>query len=93
MAGAPLGNQNGAKGKRWRDAIDRALARRGKGEMVKAMDELADDYLDKVAGANGMDGYREFGDRYDGKPAQQVNIAGHDGQQFVVKFDSADENA
>lgn len=43
--------------------------------MMKALDELADDYLNQVV-AEKIAGYREFGDRYDGKAAQQLIHSG-----------------
>lgn len=69
---APLGNQNAVKAKRWSDAIDRALSKRSKGDGIKALDELAEKFLETVE-AGGMDGYRELGDRLEGKPVQTVN--------------------
>lgn len=70
--GAPVGNQNAIKAKRWSDAIDRALAKRSKGDGIKALDKLAEKFLDKVE-AGGMDGFRELGDRIEGKVIQPVS--------------------
>ena len=76
--GAPLGNQNAAKGKRWQQAIDRALAKRSKGDAIKALDELADKFLDSVATGDKdfVPGFSALGDRLDGKPAQALTVAG-----------------
>ena len=49
MAGAPLGNKNAAKAKVWHAAILRALDKRGAGDRVKALDELAAKLLELVA--------------------------------------------
>ena len=46
--GAPLGNQNAVKAKRWQQAIDRALERRSKSEAIAELDRLADVYLDTI---------------------------------------------
>jgi hypothetical protein len=69
--GAPLGNQNAVKGKRWADAIDRALAKRCKGDGIKALDELAEKLLQKCDEAD-LPALKELGDRIDGKAMQAV---------------------
>jgi hypothetical protein len=75
--GAPLGNQNALKGKRWSDAIDRALAKRCKGDGIKALDDLAEKLL---LMAEDMSALKELGDRIEGKPQQQVALdAKHSG--------------
>jgi hypothetical protein len=71
MAGAPLGNQNAAKAKVWHAAILRALDKRGAGDRVKALDELAGKLLELVATGD-LAALKEFGDRLDGKPAQTI---------------------
>ena len=71
MAGAPLGNQNARKAKLWTQALERALARRGKGDMIAALDELADKFLQVVEDMTAstekrgpsIDGFKEFADR------------------------------
>jgi hypothetical protein len=74
--GAPIGNQNAAKAKVWHAAIMRALERRQPADQrIKAIDELADKLLDLVA-AGDLPALKEFGDRMDGKPAQQVTLSG-----------------
>jgi hypothetical protein len=70
--GAPEGNTNAAKGARWRAAIDRALARRSKAEGIQELDRLADKFLDEVE-AQGINGYKELGDRLDGKAHQTLS--------------------
>lgn len=96
-AGAPEGNQNAVKAKRWNQAIDRALAKRSKGDGIKALDELAEKFLDALEeSAQGTEkrgpsfsGFDHLRDTLDGKPAQQVNLAGADGGPLkieVVKF-------
>lgn len=75
MAGAPVGNQNAAKAKVWHAAIMRALDKRGAGDRLKALDELAGKLLDLVATGD-LAALKEFGDRMDGKPAQSVTVAG-----------------
>lgn len=74
--GAPVGNQNAAKAKIWHAAIMRALERRQPADQrIKAIDELADRLLDLVA-AGDLAALKEFGDRLDGKPSQQVTLSG-----------------
>ena len=75
--GAPLGNQNGAKSKVWRAAIDRALERRtvSRADGIKEIDALADKLLELVSTGD-LPALKEFGDRMDGKPAQAVEMSG-----------------
>lgn len=80
--GAPVGNQNAIKAKRWSDAIDRALEKRSKAEGIQALDALAEKFLAEVEAA-GINGYKELGDRMDGKPAQ--TIVGADGGPVIVE--------
>lgn len=71
MAGAPLGNQNGAKGKDWRDAIRRATARIGEADYRRGLDKLADQFVAAV-GMGDIAAFREYGDRIDGKVPQAI---------------------
>jgi hypothetical protein len=73
--GAPVGNQNAAKAKVWHAAILRALDKRGAGDRVAALDELAGKLLELVATGD-LAALKEFGDRMDGKPAQAVAVSG-----------------
>lgn len=70
---APAGNQNAARAKVWRAAIERALERRSQSRTdgIKEIDALADKLLSLVA-AGDLPALKEFGDRIDGKPAQAV---------------------
>jgi hypothetical protein len=71
MAGAPVGNQNAVRAKRWQQAIQRALARASNKDIDSGLDTAADKLV-KLA----MDGDKwaleELGDRIDGKPAQTI---------------------
>lgn len=73
MAGAPKGNQNAARARVWRAAIERALDRRTKSRAdgIKEIDALAEKLLDLVAMGD-LAALKEFGDRIDGKPAQAI---------------------
>ena len=70
MAGAPLGNKNGAKENRlWGEAIRRAVTQRD-GETLRA---LADKLIEKAAEGD-VPALRELGDRLDGKPHQSADL-------------------
>lgn len=70
--GAPLGNQNGARAKVWRAAIERALERRKPAdERIKAIDSLADKLL-SLCDEGDLSALQELGNRLDGKPAQAI---------------------
>jgi hypothetical protein len=79
---APVGNQNAAKAKVWHAAILRALDKRGAGDRVAALDELAGKLLDLVSTGD-LAALKEFGDRLDGKPAQAVAVSG-DGEGGAI---------
>lgn len=86
--GAPLGNTNGAKAKKWTAALERALARHGgaKDESgiaptpeMKALDEIADKFVKAaVAGPSYQKGdpwagvVSNLGDRLEGKAVQTI---------------------
>ena len=78
---APLGNQNAVKGKRWAQAIDRALAERSRVMQVEALDELAEKLL-SACDAGDLAALKELGDRLDGKANQ--SISGPDGEAIPV---------
>lgn len=90
MAGAPQGNDNRVKGKRWQTAIDNALAKRGsRADGIQALDVLAEKLL-ALAEDGDLGALKELGDRLDGKAVQQSEISGPDGSaipmQTVVNF-------
>ena len=80
--GAPLGNQNAAKGRAWRDAINRALAKRSRVDAKEALDDLAEKFLAKCDEGE-MQGFRELGDRLDGKAPQA--ITGPEGASLEIR--------
>lgn len=71
--GAPLGNQNAAKGRIWQAAINRAIERRSRVEAREMLDDLADKLI-SLAHEGDLAALRELGDRLEGKPAQMVGI-------------------
>lgn len=80
--GAPLGNQNARKAKLWNQALERALTKRGKGDMIAALDELAEKFLDAVEEMTiptekrgpSIAGFSELADRLDGKSQQAIDL-------------------
>ena len=81
--GAPIGNQNAAKAKRFYDGLSRALARKGKtvdGGLNKVCDQLVE------AAVNGEQwAIKEVADRIDGRPAQSLTVAGDEDAPLVTK--------
>lgn len=79
MAGAPLGNTNGAKGRRWQDALNKALARFTSVDppvaIGAALDQIAYLVVEKALSGD-RDAITEIGNRLDGKPAQSVTVSG-----------------
>lgn len=79
--GAPVGNQNAARAKQWRAAIERALDRRAGADRAKALNDLAEKLLEKCDEGD-LGALRELGDRLDGKPAQAI-VGGEEGDRPV----------
>jgi len=69
--GAPLGNQNAARGRIWKAAIERALSKRARCDQVAALDELAEKLL-TLADQGDLGALKELGDRLEGKAVQAV---------------------
>jgi hypothetical protein len=99
--GAPVGNHNAAKGKQWMAAIERALERMGdpsinpdvpiaRSPRMKALDALADAFVRKLDAEQDLGFFREFGDRLDGKPKQQIEASGIDGGPITLSVTSDD---
>jgi hypothetical protein len=89
--GAPVGNQNAAKAKRWQDALHKALARfqteDGKVKAGEALDKIAEMVVLKAL-AGDKDSIAEIGNRLDGKPHQSVQLDG-DGEGGPVNLSLA----
>lgn len=87
--GAPIGNNNAGKAKRWSAAIDRALGKRAEGQSLKdaqeALDELAGKLLEAADNGDGW-ALKELGDRIEGKPAQSVTLSGDEDHPLVTKI-------
>ncbi len=88
MAGAPVGNQNAAKGRRWSKAIDRALQawpnRAVSLEINRGIDEAAFEFVSKLMAEKDLGFFRELGDRIDGKPPQAI-VGDDDHPPLAVK--------
>ncbi len=69
--GAPRGNTNGARDKRWERAIAAALEERSRVNQWDALQRIAHVLLNKCAEGD-MGAIKELGDRLDGRPAQIV---------------------
>ena len=79
--GAPLGNVNASKEKRWYETIDRAI-KQDDGQRLRA---AAEKLLD-LAAAGEPWAVKEIGDRLDGKPKQQTEISGPDGGEIQTSL-------
>lgn len=71
--GAPIGNQNAARGRVWRAAIERALDRRSqsRADGIKEIDAVAEKLVEAAFGGD-IAALKELGDRLEGKPAQAI---------------------
>ncbi len=82
QAGAPVGNQNAAKAKRWQKALERALARASSADVDAGLDTIADKVV-AAAQSGDVAAWKEIGDRMDGKAAQA--LVGADGGALVFE--------
>lgn len=73
--GAPVGNQNAARAKKWTSAIERALCRRSGKQLAEALDDLAEKFIEAVEKGD-LAAFREIGDRLEGKAAQSIALSG-----------------
>lgn len=80
---APKGNLYAAKDRRWRHAIETALANRSRAKQVEELEVLANKLIDM--GLEGdLGAIQEIGNRLDGKPAQA--IVGADGGPVMFEM-------
>lgn len=70
--GAPLGNQNAAKARKWREAIERSLARNSEGKTVAAGLDQAADKLVALMFEGDKWAIDHAADRIDGKVPQAL---------------------
>lgn len=81
---APIGNQNAARAKKWREAIMRALARKA-GSVDQGLDAAADKLASLAIDDGDKWAIEEIGDRIDGKPAQAIVGGGEDDPPISIK--------
>lgn len=81
--GAPEGNQNAVKGKRFQKAVERVLARKY-GDVDLGYEALAAKYIE-VAESKDPNILRDVADRADGKPKQQTEISGDPDNPLVIQ--------
>lgn len=85
MAGAPIGNDNRARSKRWAAAIERAVSAYPNApsdvdcsDLIVGLNKAAHQFVNKMLAENDLGFFREFGDRLDGKAKQQTEVTGAD---------------
>lgn len=88
--GGTLGNQNAAKGARWREAIERAINAwpeaydGGANDFMKGINAAAHAFVKQMMTDGDIAFFREFGDRLDGKSRQQLDIGGQTDNPLVT---------
>lgn len=92
MAGAPLGNKNGAKKRLpWSQALKRSLTRLAADNGEKSpnyrrgLDKVADAVVRDAAEGN-KDAWMELGNRLEGKPSQAIEVSGAGGGAIDLKW-------
>ncbi len=93
MAGAPLGNKNGAKKRLpWSQALKRSLTRLSENEGEKkpnyrrGLDRIADNVV-RQANEGNKDAWQEIANRFEGRPAVAVTISGDENKPLVHKVE------
>lgn len=93
--GGQPGNNNASKGRPWRDAIGRALAKKSRVEQIEALDVIAEKVVDAaLAGPSHEKGdpwlsaIHELADRLDGKAAQQIQLSGDEDSPLKIVHES-----
>lgn len=81
---APIGNTNATKGRRWAQAIERALEKRSRAAQIEALDDLAEKLLANCDQGD-MTALKELGDRLDGKPHQSTELTGANGGALLFQ--------
>lgn len=86
---APEGNKNSTLDKReFANAVRRLAVQEDGKRLRKVVESL---YAKAEEGE--VQAIKEIADRLDGKPAQQINHAGHDGEALQIVFTNSDSEA
>lgn len=89
LPGGKNGNKSFANHKRWQQALTKALADEGGGDADKGLLVIAKQCVAAAKGGD-MRAMREIGDRFDGKPAQAVELSGPDGGPMEIELSDED---
>lgn len=75
--GGQPGNQNGVKGRMWRNAIKAALEKRSesRADAQQALNDIAEQLIN-LASTGDMAALKELGDRIDGKAQSSIELSG-----------------
>ena len=89
--GAPTGNQNAAKAKRWEAAILRAVEAWPKepdsadcSALMIGLNKAAHEFVKGVYERGDLGFFKEFGDRLEGKSAQSLTLSGDEQNPLSV---------
>lgn len=89
--GAPVGNKNGARGTRWRAAIERAIEAypepvntENNNDKMRGINMAAMAFVNKMILDQDIQFFKEFGDRLDGKAVATTEVTGKDGAPLQV---------
>lgn len=80
---APPGNTNYIQGRRWKDAILRALQKRSRSDQIEALDDLAEKLIQGCE-AGDIAFLKEMGNRMDGKATQQIDATVRGNLAFIL---------
>ena len=83
-SGGQPGNKNAVRAKRFRNALERALAREGKGDMDAGLNALTTTLVREAKKGEAW-AMKEVADRIDGRVPQAVEMTGEGGGEIVVR--------
>lgn len=69
----------------FRDALDKALAKKSRVDQIEAIEEIADKLVEMALGGE-IKAITEIRDTTDGRPAQQVELTGQDGGPLEFRW-------
>lgn len=94
--GAPLGNKNASRAKRWTEAIERAIQAypdavdtTGCNALMVGLNNAATAFVAQMMAKADLGFFREFGDRLEGKPVQAVELGNPDGTPLFAGIERA----
>ena len=89
--GGQPGNTNASRGRRWSQAVERAVdawpERAVSLSINKGIDNAAYEFVAEMMAKKDLGFFKEFGDRIEGKPAQSLTLEGNPDAPLAHKIE------